>query len=806
MSSVPALARLVTHSTLHPRAAVVRGQYLLVLAGLALPLTSAPGLDRQILVGGVAVYLSDVIVGLAVVSYFAVRSMSGSADRAVILRTSVLGWPLLAFAMLLVPGILRGHERFGASLVGQPLRLVVYAGIALAMTEIRPRAAYRGITAVFYAGTMWQLVIAAYHVATGTSQTPINELSTGGTRVLSLTTAMYLAAALVLALLNLELDRRRRWRFFHLGIAALAAAGVALSYSRTTYLALLLILPFLIWHLRGVRAAVRRLWPLWAALLVAAAVGIAVAAPQVGSRLADRVTANPLTDHSVRWRARGIEAALAGMRSGEWRPADQLALDPAANYLVNGGFESGVGGWFTQNASLRTFRAAEASFGDRSLEMVTSGVAYDEGLYSAPVVAVKGQTWTFSIWLQGAVGGESMNVAIWQYDNSESGVGQVNFPVTLSTIPTKYVVTTTITNPKTTHIRALVRTFVENPERYTIRADLASLHGDERAAGAHALLDEGEVVGPIVAPGGGWDALVRPIRPVDGNELVEPGFEAGTQGWSIQGGTLATVGALESRFGHRSAEVLASGNNSDEGIYSDPVPAAAGQLWRFSMWLSAAVEDERANISIWQYDAAGKGRGQSNLPVVLSPRPTRYSLMARITDPRTVAIRALVRTREAGSQMRIEADNAALQQVAVFPVIGDSGTGTGGSSLQLDEPLLGLGFGRDTPYVWEGKFYRVAGDPDNSYVFLLAGGGILALGGFLALLAFFLRDLVRRLHSSAGTEHALLVWVAAAWFILLVNCAMAPFLPRPKLVLTMWVLMLLPALVGRGRKRLEETD
>lgn len=806
MSTLPA-TRPVTHSIVRLRTLIVGAQFALVLLGLAAPLTSAPGLDRQVFVSGFAIYFSDVIVGLAIASFFVLNLVSAPRERPVLLKAAVLGWPLLAFGLLLAPGIVRGHERYDASFVGQPVRLVIYAGIALAMTEMSSRAAYRGLTAVFYAGTVWQLAIAGYHIVSGTSQTPINELSTGGTRVLSLTTGMYLGAALVLALVNLDLARKIRWRLLHLGIAALAAVGVALSYSRTTYLALAIVLPVLLWQLRAVRASVRRLWPVWATLLVILAVGVAVAAPDVGSRLADRVSANPLSDHSVRWRLRGIEAVLAGMKSGEWRPDDQLALDPGSNHLVNGGFENGIESWQTQFASLRTVRAAEASFGRRSLEMVTSGYTLDEGLYSEPVVAEQGQTWTFSVWLRGALGGERVNVSIWQYDNSESGAGQVNFPVTLSTIPTKYVLTTTITNPDTSHIRALVRTAGDTPQLITVRADLADLRGDARPAGAAPIVDQGEVVGPIVAPMSGWDALIRPLRPISPNRLANSDFESGTEGWAMQGGVLTEVPALDSRFGRQSLEMQADGVNYDEGIYSDAIPAQAGQLWRFSVWLRGLEGDEEANVSIWQYDAEGNGLGQSNLPVVLSTATTEYSLLARVTDPRAAAIRVLVRTREVGRNVKIYADDAVLRRIAVFPDLGDpQKASSGGSSFQIDEPVLGLGFGRTTPYTWEGKYYRVAGDPDNSYIFLLAGGGILALGGFLVLLAFFARDLVRRLRRSVGADRALLLWVAATSFIFLLNCAMAPFLPRPKLVLTLWVLLLLPALVGRARDQVEKPN
>ena len=127
-----------------------------------------------------------------------------------------------------------------------------------------------------------------------------------------------------------------------------------------------------------------------------------------------------------------------------------------------------------------------------------------------------------------------------------------------------------------------------------------------------------------------------------------------------------------------------------------------------------------------------------------------------------------------------------------------------GASYQIDEPLLGLGFGRETQYVWSGVYYRVKGDPDNSYVFLLAGGGILALGGFLLLLWGFVRDAFKRLRSAIGTDRGLVIWALSAWFILAVNFAMAPFLPRPKIVLSFWAVMLVPALVRKARKERPE--
>jgi hypothetical protein len=51
-----------------------------------------------------------------------------------------------------------------------------------------------------------------------------------------------------------------------------------------------------------------------------------------------------------------------------------------------------------------------------------------------------------------------------------------------------------------------------------------------------------------------------------------------------------------------------------------------------------------------------------------------------------------------------------------------------------------------------------------------------------------------------GSDRRLVVWALSAWFIIAVNCAMAPFLPRPKIVLSLWAVMLVPALVRKARR------
>src|SRR6185436_20201632 len=134
--------------------------------------------------GPAHVYTSDIVVFLALAAWLAAYLLRRDRQRSPKWpSTPVLGLPLLLFAPPLLIAILRGHATYGASLIGQPLRLLFYAGIAAAIADLEPRRAYRGIVAVFYVGTIWMMLNAAYYIATGTSQTDSVDLSTGGNRV-----------------------------------------------------------------------------------------------------------------------------------------------------------------------------------------------------------------------------------------------------------------------------------------------------------------------------------------------------------------------------------------------------------------------------------------------------------------------------------------------------------------------------------------------------------------------------------------------------------------------------------------------
>ena len=285
----------------------------LVFAALALPLST-----HALNVPHGGIWPSDLIAFMAIGAGLARALMDLGGDRATSVRPTY--WPRLPttgllfvlFGGAMVVAAYRGHLSYQTKIIGQPLRLVFYAGIACAMTRLSPQKAYRGIVAVLYVGTVWMALNAVYYIATGTSQVDTHDLSTGGTRILSGSVAMYMASALVLALLNLSIDPRRR--SLHLVIAALAAGNVMLGFTRAVYVGLAVPLLFLLFQ-RRVRGALLRALPLCVPFLVIGALVIGHFAPSIGPTFAARIAASPSKDANVQWRQRTTAEVMRQIRS-----------------------------------------------------------------------------------------------------------------------------------------------------------------------------------------------------------------------------------------------------------------------------------------------------------------------------------------------------------------------------------------------------------------------------------------------------------------------------------------------------------
>jgi O-antigen ligase len=314
---------------------IASNRAVLIFAAFALNLLSPFTPQGALpLPGGVNVYPSDILVLLAVGSWVAAWLINPAEARPSSLRTRVLGWPLLLFGVTLFAAVVRGHEQYGEELIGVPLRLVLYAGIAAAVTDLTPRDAYRWLVGLFYLGTVWQALVAVYGYATGTPFTSADELSTGGQRVLAGSTAIFMAGALLLALLNLERDRPAGRTALHLTVALLATFALISTFQRATFAVVGLLVPLCILAFRHIAARTAAFFPLFAPFLVLVVLLIPNVLPDFFPTLADRVTASPSTDTSAQWRVRATSAVWSQVQEA---PITGVGFGRQASFVTDVG-------------------------------------------------------------------------------------------------------------------------------------------------------------------------------------------------------------------------------------------------------------------------------------------------------------------------------------------------------------------------------------------------------------------------------------------------------------------------------------
>jgi O-antigen ligase len=233
---------------------------------------------------------------------------------------------------MLFTAVIRGHERYGEKLVGVPLRLLVYAGIAAAVTDLTARDAYRWLVGLFYAGTVWQVLVALHGYATGTSVTSAGLVSTGGQRVLAGSTAMFMAGALLLALLNLELHRSAGRTSLHVLMAALATFALVSTLQRTTFAVVSLLVPLSLLAFRRIGLRAAAVLPLCAPFLLLVALLLPKADPTLFPTLVHRITASPSTDTSAQWRRNANAAVWMQVREA---PVTGVGFGRPASFVLN---------------------------------------------------------------------------------------------------------------------------------------------------------------------------------------------------------------------------------------------------------------------------------------------------------------------------------------------------------------------------------------------------------------------------------------------------------------------------------------
>jgi O-antigen ligase/polysaccharide polymerase Wzy-like membrane protein len=292
LALLPALVVAAAALIASNRAVLIFGAFALDLSGI-LPL-------RKPVIGS-SIFASDLILLLALGSWLAAWLIAPSGRRPSWLRTPLFGWPLLVFAIFIGNGVVRGHERWGLSYLSQPLRFVLYAGIAAAIAGLKPRQAWKGLVVVFYLGAISNAIAAVYYIATGTQQDVRlgGELATGGRHILTLTTALYLTGAFVLALLSLEQEQQARRRMLHLLVGALAGFGIFVSYGRGVFYSLAAVIFVLCLTRSRLRNAAFVVLPIVLSVVVLTNLLIGTT-PSFARGLTKRVTTT--NDPSIQWR------------------------------------------------------------------------------------------------------------------------------------------------------------------------------------------------------------------------------------------------------------------------------------------------------------------------------------------------------------------------------------------------------------------------------------------------------------------------------------------------------------------------
>jgi O-antigen ligase len=312
-------------------ALVASDRSILVLATLAFAIFESPVSANPLPGTGGSIFVADLLLVLAIGSWSAAWLISPREDRPPMLRTAVISWPLLLFGVIAFIATLRGHYLYGTSVLGQALRLALYAGIVFAMSQIDSKKLFNALVVLFYTGAVYWTIQSGYHIATNTSVTSTALLSTGGMRWLSGGAAMYMAGALVLALVNLRVDRNARHRGVHLAVAVLATFCIASAFGRATFAALAVTLPILFLATRGIGSSLTTLLPIFAPFAILLALFVPRAIPDFLPTLQQRVFATTTDDENVRWRE---EANRAVWRQVEESPVYGVGYGRKASFVI----------------------------------------------------------------------------------------------------------------------------------------------------------------------------------------------------------------------------------------------------------------------------------------------------------------------------------------------------------------------------------------------------------------------------------------------------------------------------------------
>ncbi|SDF03959.1 endo-1,4-beta-xylanase [Pricia antarctica] len=247
-----------------------------------------------------------------------------------------------------------------------------------------------------------------------------------------------------------------------------------------------------------------------------------------------------------------------------------LSSVSAQNLVPNPGFEEGTGDTFVNwskfngaDALVETSVATEIQDGSRALKAIVSadGNAYDVQLVSDAIPTVIGQSYTFTIYVKGAVGGTEI-----RFSTNPNALYSANYAVSEDWVQLSW-------------------TFTANDTATRMVLDL----------GAQAntyFLDTMEMFGP----------------PVEGNNIVpNPSLELGSgddfENWSKFNGAESMIETTDPNEVYDGARALKATVDSDGNAYalqfvSDVIPVIVGATYTFSMFIKATEADKNVRVTI----------------------------------------------------------------------------------------------------------------------------------------------------------------------------------------------------------------
>jgi O-antigen ligase len=289
---------------------------VLVVGATAAQLFQYPSPTSALVIGPLHIFLTDVVLLLAI-AYWALgpRVARDGTSRPPIGLFLVL---VVVLGVCATPGLLRGHEDFGVSLLGNVTRLVAYSLVGLAAFRYAAGDFEKGFRWAFAGGLFAAALLGLYYSATGHTATAANALSTGGTRVLPLTLAMYAAMATVFMLVMITLRPGRSWPWLEWLALGAGAIVQVLALGRATMAALMVLGALIVLGTRRTRRSVALVGALAIPLAVVGIVIAHPAPPPAFQTAQNRVFQTSLSDRDIDWRVLASDAVMEGYSDHRW--------------------------------------------------------------------------------------------------------------------------------------------------------------------------------------------------------------------------------------------------------------------------------------------------------------------------------------------------------------------------------------------------------------------------------------------------------------------------------------------------------